>query len=123
VADRREPGRGPGGYRTASSFASLDGWTRAEADQFLRSHPELRRYSISGSGYYHCVFQDRSEIWIRPNGQVIRLPHRMYNSDGSRIEGYRINIYTGTIISVDQWHELPRSEQEWVRNNGNEGSG
>ena len=27
---------------------------------------------------------DSSEVWLRPNGEVVRLPQREYNSQGQR---------------------------------------
>src|SRR6266545_2504748 len=83
VGNPRQPDRGPGGYGTASEFGSLDGWTIEEADQYLTKHPALWRLAVTGTGYRHYIFADKSEIWIRPDGQLIRIPHRMYNADGS----------------------------------------
>ncbi|MBI5668308.1 MAG: hypothetical protein HZC41_09900 [Chloroflexi bacterium] len=114
LTEWRGPGPGPGGYGTASEFGSLDGWTLAEADTYLTNHPDLLQRKITSGAYYWYVFKDKSEIHIRPNGEIIRLPLRTYQLDGRRIKGYRINIYTGQIIRTQKWHELPRSEQEWV---------
>ena len=110
----RQPETGHGGHGVASEFGSLDGWTLEEAEAYLSSHPALKRTAITPTGYRHFIFDDDSEVWIRPNGQVIRLPHRMYAPDGRRITWYRINIYVGEILPSEMWHNLLREEQEWV---------
>jgi hypothetical protein len=110
----RQPERGPDGFGIASEFGSLDGWRLDEADAYLSSHAALRRSAISEGDYRWYKFEDRSEVWIRPNGEVIRQPKPFYEPDGRKKKGFRINIFTGQIIRSTDWHKLPRSEQEWV---------
>ena len=111
----RQPDPGPGGYGTASEFGSLDGWTLADVQAYLAIHPKLRRFhKTARDGYLEYIFQDGSRLHIRPEGQVIRIPRPMYEADGRLMRGFRINIYSGTIVRSGNWHNLPRSEQEWV---------
>ena len=98
-----------GDYGTVSEFGSLDGWLFEEADTFLTKHAELRRFHITLDGY-----RDASKVYIRPNGEIIRVPKPMYTTDGRKIKGYRYNVYESNIVRSQKWHELPRSEQEWV---------
>jgi hypothetical protein len=114
VTDKRDPGKGSGGFGTASTFGSLDGWSFAEANDYLSGHSELKRLFISEGNYRRYQFNDGSELIIRPTGEIIRLPRRMYNADGSRIFGKRLNIATGEIIWSSEWHTIPRDEQERV---------
>lgn len=108
------PQPGPGGYGTASEFGSLDGWTLADAEGYLSQRSDLKNMTISAGNYRSYTFQDGPQIYIRPGGQVIRLPKPLYRVDGSRIKGYRINIVTGKVLSTQVWHNLPRAEHEWV---------
>ena len=101
-------------YGTVSEFGSMDGWTLLEAEAFLLAHANLRRFHSTLEGYREYVFQDASKLYIRPNGEVIRIPKPTYASDGRKIKGYRYNIYEGNIVRANKWHELPSSEQEWV---------
>lgn len=110
----REPGRGPGGFGVVSTFGSLDGWTFADADEFLTSHAELVNKFVSAGSYFRYLFRDNSELIIRPNGEIIRLPRPMYNSDGTRIKGLRLRITNGELLRSAAWHEMPRDQQEWV---------
>ena len=78
----RQPGPGQGNHGIASTFGSLRGILRAEADRFLRSlGAEVR---ITAGGYTRYWFPDTSEVWIRPNGEVVRLPQREYGPQGQR---------------------------------------
>jgi len=115
LTEKRDPGAGKGGYGTASEFGSLAGWSFSEAEDFLNSHPALKRLVISRGGYRQYIFKDASEVYIRPNGEIIRLPRPMYYPDGRRIKGYRINIYTGIILRSTAWHNILLTEQEWVK--------
>jgi hypothetical protein len=64
--------------------------SRAEADQFLRSlGAEVR---TTAGGYIRYKFPDTSEVWIRPNGEVVRLPRHEYGPQGQRIHrGVRLD--------------------------------
>jgi hypothetical protein len=110
----RQPESGPGGDGVASEFGSLDGWALDEADEYLSSHPTLQRSTMSVGGDRWYKFVDRSEVYISPSGEVIRQPQPIYEADGRRKKGYRINIFSGQILRSADWHKLPRSEQEWV---------
>jgi hypothetical protein len=110
----RDPGSVDGKYGTASEIGNLDGWTLQEADSHLKSLSEFVRLAITAGEYREYRFKDGSSVHIRPSGQIIRTPHRMYDAKGKRIGGFRINLFKGTIIRPDVWHELPREEQEWV---------
>jgi hypothetical protein len=64
--------------------------SRVEADVFLRSlGAEVR---TTAGGYTRYTFLDSSEVWLRPNGEVVRLPQREYDSQGQRInKGMRLD--------------------------------
>jgi len=64
--------------------------SRVEADVFLRSlGAEVR---TTAGGYTRYTFSDSSEVWLRPNGEVVRLPQRAYDSQGQRInKGMRLD--------------------------------
>ena len=86
----RQPGPGQGQHGLASTFGSLHGMSRMEVDEFLRTlGAEVR---ITAGGYTRYRFPDSSEVWIRPNGEVVRLPQREYNRQGQRInKGARLD--------------------------------
>jgi hypothetical protein len=89
-------GQGLGGYGTASELGDMTGLTRSEADGILRSLSPERVHTTSG-GYSHYRFADGSEIVIGPDNSIDRLPSPMYNPDGSRIKGLRIDPSDGTL--------------------------
>jgi len=64
--------------------------SRVEADVFLRSlGAEVR---TTAGGYTRYTFSDSSEVWLRPNGEVVWLPQRAYDSQGQRInKGMRLD--------------------------------
>jgi hypothetical protein len=72
--------------------------SRREADVFLRSlGAEVR---MTAGGYTRYKFSDRSEVWIRPNGEVVRLPQRVYDPHGQRInKGMRLDE-NGTLTAT-----------------------
>lgn len=111
---KREPAPLTGKYGTASNFGSIDGWTLAEAQEYLSELPDITHKTVTKGGYVWFKFKDGCEFHIRPNGEVLRLPHRMYTEEGRRITWYRINIFTGEVMLSDDWHKLPRDQQEWV---------
>ena len=78
----RRPGPGQGNHGIASTFGSLRGMSRVEADVFLRSLGAEGR--TTAGGYTRYTFSDSSEVWLRPNGEVVRLPQREYDSQGQR---------------------------------------
>jgi len=110
----RTPTPEVGEYGIVSEFGSLDGWSPEDAETYLTNHPNLKRTHITDGQYRHYIFDDRSELWIKPDGEVVRLPKPIYAANGKRILGYRVNIYTGEILRSGEWHNLPRAEQEWV---------
>jgi len=78
----RQPGPGQGKHGLASTFGSLHEMSRMEVDEFLRTlGAEVR---ITAGGYTRYKFPDSSEVWIRPNGEVVRLPRREYDRQGQR---------------------------------------
>src|ERR1700745_3836160 len=68
----RRPGPGQGNHGIASLFGSLRGLSRVEADVFLRSLGA--EMCTTAGGYTRYTFSDSSEVWLRPNGEVVRLP-------------------------------------------------
>jgi hypothetical protein len=86
----RRPGPGQGNHSIASTFGSLRGMSRAEADVFLRSlGAEVR---TTAGGYTRYKFSDSSEVWIRLHGEVVRLPQREYDAQGQRAnKGMRLD--------------------------------
>lgn len=55
---------------------------RSDVDVFLRSLGAQVR--TTAGGYTRYTFPDHSEIWIRPNGEIVRLPQREYGPQGER---------------------------------------
>ena len=53
-----------------------------EVDEFLRTLGAEAR--MTTGGYTRYKFPDSSEVWIRPNGEVVRLPLREYDPRGQR---------------------------------------
>jgi hypothetical protein len=86
----RRPGPGQGNHGIASTFGSLRGMSRVEADMFLRSlGAEVR---TTAGGYTRYKFSDSSEVWIRLHGEVVRLPQREYDAQGQRAnKGMRLD--------------------------------
>ena len=80
----------PGNHGIASTFGSLRGMSRVEADVFLRSlGAEVR---TTAGRYTRHTFSDESEVWLRPNGEVVGLPQREYDAQGQRInKGMRLD--------------------------------
>jgi hypothetical protein len=94
----RQPGPGQGHHGIASTFGSLGGMSRADVDIFLRSL-DAEVHTTAG-GYTRYKFPDSSEVWIRPNGEVVRLPRREYGPQGQRInKGARLDE-NGALTSV-----------------------
>jgi hypothetical protein len=84
------PGSGAGGNGTASEFGDMTGMSRTAADAFLRSRGAS--VSTTAGGYTRYKFPDRSEVWIRPDGEVVRIPAPQYGADGRRInKGARLD--------------------------------
>ncbi len=86
----KRPDPGVGGNGVASEFGSLHGMSRTDADAFLRSlGAEVR---TTAGGYRHYKLPDKSELVIRPDGEVIRLPNPTYDPTGRRLnKGARLN--------------------------------
>ena len=78
----RRPGPGQGNHGIASTFGSLRGMSRAEVDVFLCFLGA--EVGTTVGGYTRYKFPDNSEVWIRPNGEVVRLPWREYDPQGQR---------------------------------------
>ena len=77
------PGPGAGGYGAASEFGDMTGMSRTAVDAFLRARGA--NVSRTAGGYTRYRFPDKSEVWIRPDGEVVRLPAPQYAPDGRRI--------------------------------------
>ncbi|HEX8106842.1 MAG TPA: hypothetical protein VF516_03895 [Kofleriaceae bacterium] len=89
-SDPVEPGKGAGGNGTASEFGDLSNMTRAEADTFLRSRGATVKQTAGG--YTEYKFPDKSVVWIRPDGEIVRTPAPKYGPDGRRInKGARLD--------------------------------
>ena len=59
-------------------------------DDFLRSLDAEIHTTVCG--YTRYKFPDSSEVWTRPNGEVVRLPRREYGPQGQRInKGERLD--------------------------------
>ncbi|NEQ99296.1 MAG: hypothetical protein F6K30_21740, partial [Cyanothece sp. SIO2G6] len=84
TAGHQRPQPGVGGNGTTSEFGDLSGMIRSEVDDFLRSRGSSDPTTTAG-GYTRYRFPDSSEVHIRPNGEVVRLPARRYGPDGRRI--------------------------------------
>lgn len=86
----RRPEPGQGRHGVASTFGSLRGMSRVEVNVFLRSlGAEVR---TTAGGYTRYKFSDSSEVWVRPNGEVVRLPQREYDPQGQRTnKGMRLD--------------------------------
>jgi hypothetical protein len=86
----RRPGPGQGRHGIASTCGSLRGLSRVAADVFLRSLGAEVRTTAGGATHY--TFSESSEVWIRPNGEVVRLPQREYDAQGQRAnKGMRLD--------------------------------
>ncbi|NOT57319.1 MAG: hypothetical protein HOP18_22175 [Deltaproteobacteria bacterium] len=71
---------------------------RVEVDEFLRTLGAEAR--MTAGGYTRYQFPDSSEVWIRPNGEVVRLPWREYDDRGQRTnKGARLDE-TGAVTSL-----------------------
>lgn len=110
----RQPASRDGIYGRVSEFGSLDEWSFSDADAFLQQHPYFRKLTVTAGGYRHYVFDDGSELVIRPNGEVIRLPKAVYDETGARQKGYRLHPVNGDLLRSNEWHDLSRAEQEWI---------
>ena len=79
-----------GCFGLASQIENLSGKTFEEANQLLRQHAS-HVYTSEG-GYVRYRFPDRSEVQIRPGGEVIRLAAPEYGPNGARInKGQRLD--------------------------------
>ncbi len=83
IFGRIGPGAGQGGR--AGTFGSLNGLSRQEADEFLRSLGPTRVNTTSG-GYTQYTFGDGSRVWIGPDGVVDRVASPSIAGRGWRID-------------------------------------
>ncbi len=60
----------------------MSGMSRADADAFLRSLSATLK--TTAGGYAEYKFPDKSAVWIRLDGEVVRTPAPTYRPDGSR---------------------------------------
>jgi len=112
------PEPGIGGNGTASEFGDMTGMSQADADAFLRSLGATVK--TTPDGYTQYKFPDRSEVWIRPDGEVVRTPAPKYGPDGSRINrGLRLNKDGSLLRTRDEFgNQIPgtHSTGEMVSN-------
>jgi hypothetical protein len=99
----RIPEAQSGKFGNISEFGSVDGLTLQEVDDFLISNPNLKRFHLTLAGYREYLFQDASSLYIRPNGEVIRIPKPMYTSDGWKIKGYRYSFPVRKTMRFSLW--------------------
>ena len=76
--------RGGSPYGTAGAVDNLKGASRKEADVMLRAENPTRVHTTAG-GYTEYRFADGSSVWIRPDGEVIRVP-----APGTAGPGFRV---------------------------------
>ncbi len=65
----------------AGQLRDLTGKTRAEAEQALKD-AGFEHHSTTSGGYTRYRHPDGSDVWIRPNGEIVRTPPRQYAPDG-----------------------------------------
>jgi hypothetical protein len=85
VSGAAESGASRGAYGTASRIKNLNGLSREEADAALKAENPVKVHTTSG-GYKQYKFDDGSTVWIRPNGEVVRVPAPSTAPPGSRID-------------------------------------
>ena len=78
------PRFGGGQYGTASTVPSLNGMSRSEADSALKGENPTKVHTTAG-GYTQYKFADGSQVWIRPDGGVVRVPAPGTAPAGSRV--------------------------------------
>jgi RHS repeat-associated protein len=78
------PSFGGGEYGVASNIPSLNGMSREDADAALRQQSPTKVHTTTG-GYKQYKFADGSQIWIRPDGEIVRVPAPGTAPAGSRI--------------------------------------
>jgi len=77
-------------FGIASEIPNLSGKARSAADELLRSRGATVK--TSQGGYAEYKFADKSEVYIRPDGEVIRTAAPQYGPDGARInKGQRLD--------------------------------
>jgi RHS repeat-associated protein len=76
--------RGGSPYGTAGAVGNLKGASRQEADVILRAENPTKVHTTAG-GYTEYRFADGSSIWLRPNGEVVRVP-----APGTAGPGFRV---------------------------------
>jgi hypothetical protein len=89
---------------TVENIPFLGGKTFTQADNIIKSNPDLKSSTTSSSGQYKTYkFQDGSRIDIRTtDGRVTREPAPLYNSEGKRVnKGWRYKIGEGPIPTRD----------------------
>ena len=107
----RRPGPGQGNHGIASTFGSLRGMSRVGTDVFLRSlGAEVR---TTAGGYIRYTFSDSYEVWLRPNGEVVRLPQRESDFQGQRTNrGMRLDE-NGVLTALHTTGER-MEDQPWI---------
>lgn len=103
------PEPGVGGNGIASEFGDMSGMSRADADAFLSSLGATVK--TTAGGYTQYKLPDRSEVWIRPDGEVVRTPAPKYGSDNKRINrGFRLDKDGSLLKTQDEFgNEIPQT--------------
>jgi hypothetical protein len=74
------PNFGVGGNGTASEFGDLTGFTRPQIHTFLTGLGATVK--TNQGGYVEYKFVDKSKLFIRPSGEIVRLPSPKYEQEG-----------------------------------------
>jgi hypothetical protein len=103
------PSQGVGGNGIASEFGDLTGMTRQEADDFLRGLGA--KVKTTQGCYIEYSFADKSQVHIRPDGEVVRIPAPEYGRDGRRInKGLRLDKDGSLLQTRDRFgNPIPRT--------------
>lgn len=98
---------GSGKYGITSELGKLDGMSRAELDKFATSQGAQK--NVTQGGYTRYKFPDRSELWVRPDGEIIRLPAPIYEGEGQFAartnKGMRLDA-EGNPRTEDNYHDV-----------------
>jgi len=68
----------------AQSLPDLTGKTSVEADQELEK-AGFKQGKTTAGGYQHWKHSDGSEIWIRPNGEIVRVGPKIKSTNTGKL--------------------------------------
>jgi RHS repeat-associated protein len=80
------------------TLRDLTGKSQAEVSDIL-SKAGFKYVKTTKGGYRYYTHSDGSQIWIGPNGRIVRLGARVWNSDGTQKYNPRYNQY-GVLTQV-----------------------